>query len=298
MLKHKQFLNKCYNKIKIYSLKLILLKGEINLNILVCAKMVPNTTQMSIDPVTNRLVRHGVNSLLNPADACALEKALKLKDSYGATVTIITMGNEDAKKILLDGMAAGADDCFLITDSLFGGSDTYSTAHILASVVKYLKEKENKEFDIILCGTKTIDGETAQTGPELAEQVGYSQVTSVIEILLVGKKIWAKQETDDYFNWLEMDFPTLLTIVNNDDKLRTPTLKKKREFEKIEVEILNFDKLKEFLNAEEIGLKGSPTKVLKSYTPSSARKNHIINGDTYEEKAHSLIKSLKEEGVI
>lgn len=268
------------------------------MNILVCAKMVPNTIQMAIDPVTNRLVRHGVNSLLNPADACALEKAFKLKDTYGATVTIITMGNEDAKKIIIDGMAAGADDGFLITDSLFGGSDTYSTAHILAGVVKYLKEEENKEFDIILCGTKTIDGETAQTGPELAEQLGCSQVTSVIEILLVGKKVWAKQETDDYFNWLEMDFPALLTIVKTDEKLRIPRLKRKREFEKMEVKVLNLEKLKEWLNMEEIGLKGSPTKVLNSYTPSSARKNHIITGDTYKEKAHFLIKSLKEEGVI
>lgn len=268
------------------------------MNILVCAKMVPNTTQMTIDPVTNRLVRHGINSLLNPADACALEKALKLKDTYGANVTIITMGNEDAKKIILDGMAAGADDGFLITDSLFGGSDTYSTAHILASAVKYLKEKENKEFDIILCGTKTIDGETAQTGPELAEQLGYSQVTCVTEILLVGKKIWAKQETEDYFNWLELDFPGLLTIVKSDEKLRIPNLKRKKEFESIGVKVLNLEKLKELLNVEEIGLKGSPTKVLHSYTPSSARKNHIITCDTCEEKVFSLVKCLKEEGVI
>ena len=141
------------------------------MNILVCIKQVPDTTEIKIDPVTNTLIRDGVPSIVNPFDAYALEMALRLKDQQDATVIVMSMGPPQAKSALKECLAVGADKAYLVSDRAFGGSDTLATSYILSRAIRAVEEKTGK-FDLIFCGKQAIDGDTAQVGPEIAEQLG------------------------------------------------------------------------------------------------------------------------------
>ena len=144
------------------------------MEILVCIKQVPDTTEIRIDPETNTLIRTGVPSIMNPFDAYAVEQALQLKEMTDGRVTVVTMGPPQAKSILGDALAMGVDDAYLVTDRKFGGSDTLATSYILASVARKLGP-----FDVILCGKQAIDGDTGQVGPEMAEHLDIPQITYV-----------------------------------------------------------------------------------------------------------------------
>ena len=144
------------------------------MNICVCIKQVPDTTEIKIDPVTNTLIRDGVPSIVNPYDTYALENAARLKDKDpSAKIVVISMGPPQAKNALKECLAIAADKAYLITDRAFGGSDTLATSYILASAISHIEKTEGK-FDCIFCGKQAIDGDTAQVGPEIAEHLGYS----------------------------------------------------------------------------------------------------------------------------
>ena len=165
------------------------------MNIIVCVKQVPDTTQIRLNPETKTLVRDGVENILNPYDAEALETALILKDKYGAKVTVVTMGPPQAKDILKDAIALGADDAYLLTDRVVAGSDTLATSMALAALVKNLGE-----YDLILCGREAADGCTAQVGPEMAEHLGIPQVTSALKVEFTDGRFVVERETE---NWAE-----------------------------------------------------------------------------------------------
>ena len=148
------------------------------MNIVVCIKQVPDTTEIKIDPVKNTLIRTGVPSIMNPFDKNALETGLSLKDRYGGKVTVISMGPPQAKAVLREALAMGADEAYLVTDRAFGGSDTYATSYILSQAIKKLGA-----YDVILGGKQAIDGDTGQTAPSIAEHLGATRLTYVLEIL-------------------------------------------------------------------------------------------------------------------
>ncbi|MCI9242993.1 MAG: electron transfer flavoprotein subunit beta/FixA family protein, partial [Lawsonibacter sp.] len=167
------------------------------MNILLCVKQVPDTTEIKIDPVKNTLIRDGVPSILNPFDGYALEAAARIKDKDPSTkIVVVTMGPPQAAAVLKECLAIAADKAYLVSGRTFGGSDTLATSYILSNAVKLVEETEGK-FDAIFCGKQAIDGDTAQVGPELAEHLGYPQVTYGLEAEADGDTLKVRKEVEE-----------------------------------------------------------------------------------------------------
>lgn len=181
------------------------------MNILVCIKQVPDTTEIKIDPVKHTLIREGVPSIVNPFDACALEMAVRLKEKEGGKVIVVSMGPAQAKNALKECLSVGADQAFLVTDRAFGGSDTLATSYILSRAIAAVEAKTGEKFDLIFCGKQAIDGDTAQVGPEIAEHMDLPHVTLATAVEMVDGKLHVTRDTDEghdlvefpYLHWLQ-----------------------------------------------------------------------------------------------
>ncbi|HOA19547.1 MAG TPA: electron transfer flavoprotein subunit beta/FixA family protein, partial [Sedimentibacter sp.] len=171
------------------------------MNIVVCIKQVPDTTEVRIDPKTNTLIREGVPSIINPDDKAGLEAALRLKDEYNAHVTVLTMGIPNAEDALREALAMGADEAILITDRAFGGADTLATSTTLAAAIK------NLDYDLIITGRQAIDGDTAQVGPQIAEHLGLVNISYAEDIKIDGDKIIVKRQYEDRYHLLKTKLP-------------------------------------------------------------------------------------------
>ena len=178
------------------------------MNILVCIKQVPDTTEIRMDPKTNTLIRAGVPSTVNPFDKYALEAAVQLRETLGGTVTAMTMGPAQAAQALRECYALGADRMVLVSDRRFGGADTYATSYTLAQAVRALGG-----FDLILCGRQAIDGDTAQVGPMLAEHLGLPQLTCACAITIEDGAIRIRQEGERAYRVLRAPLPAVVTVV-------------------------------------------------------------------------------------
>ncbi len=265
------------------------------MNILVCAKQVPDTTEIRIDPVKHTLIRDGVPSILNPFDSYALEMALRIRDSVGGRVTVLSMGPAQAKNMLRECLSVGADKAWLCTDRVFGGSDTLATSFILSSAVKALEEREGK-FDLILCGKQAIDGDTAQVGPEIAEHLGYPQVTYAVEIAAGDGSVTVKREAENGWEQILVKTPCLITATKPAFDLRFPTLKGKMNARKAEIPHLTNEEL--HLDVSRTGLKGSPTKVKSTFTPPVKEGGVIIQEDSDEQSARRAVAQLSTAHII
>lgn len=235
------------------------------MKIYVLVKQVPNTTEMQVDKETGTLKRDGVETIINPDDLAALEEALQIKDSLGAHVTTITMGPKKAEGMLQELLGYGADEVVLLSDRVFAGSDTLATSTILSS---YLKDKE---YDLIIAGRQAIDGDTAQVGPQIAELLGINQITYVTDIVEVTEeKIIVDKETDDSIITLESSFPILLTMLSEANTPRYMNVKNIVDgFDKV-ISVVTNEDIKAPIS--KIGLKGSPTKVKKTFTKEATKK--------------------------
>jgi len=256
------------------------------MDILVCIKQVPDTAEIKIDPVTNTLIRAGVPSIVNPFDKNALEAAVQLKEAQGGSVTVISMGPPQAKVALKECLSVGADKAVLISDRLFGGSDTFATSYILASAIKKLGK-----FDLILCGKQAIDGDTGQIGPEIAEHLGITQVTFVAKIEVKDDAIIVNREHDEGYEVIEAKFPVVCTVVKSINEPRYASIKSKMKANKAVIEELTVADLPE-LDQTKIGLKGSPTRVKKSFTPPRKESGIRIQEETGRESAVKLFDIL------
>lgn len=176
------------------------------MNIIVCIKQVPDTTEIKIDPVKNTLIREGVPSIMNPDDKGGLELALRFKDKYGANVTVISMGPPQADVILREAFAMGVDRAILLSDRKFAGADTLATSYALAGAIKTM------DYDLIIAGRQAIDGDTAQVGPEMAEHLGLPQVSYVMDAERKGDNLIVKKENEDSIQVLEVEGKCVLTV--------------------------------------------------------------------------------------
>lgn len=255
------------------------------MSILVCVKQVPDTTEIRIDPATNTLIRSGVPSIVNPFDAYALETAVRLKERTGGTVTVISMGPAQAAAALRECLSVGADRAVLVTDRAFGGSDTLATSYILSGAIRYLGG-----FDIIFCGKQAIDGDTGQVGPEIAEHLGLAQVTYVCDVSWEDGTLVAKRENEGGHEYIQPQLPAVLTVIKTDYEPRYPTIKSKMAANKAKIETITAAELN--LNAEHIGLKGSPTKVKKTFVPQHQKNCVRIQRDTAAQAAQELLEHL------
>ncbi len=267
------------------------------MNICVCIKQVPDTTQIRIDPETHTLVRAGVPSIVNPFDGYALEAAVRLTErNGGGTVVVLSMGPEQAVSALRDCLAVGADEGFLVTSRKFGGSDTLATSYILSSAIRKIEKIKGKPFDLILCGKQAVDGDTAQVGPEMAEHLGIPQVTYALNLAEKGGSLRVRRETDNGVAIVETRLPALVTVAKLPFEPRYPNIQAWKRARHAEVRILSEEDLE--LDVSRCGLKGSPTRVVSTYVPVREKKGLRITGETMDETAEKLFGELIRAGKL
>lgn len=260
------------------------------MKIIVCIKQVPDTTEVRLDPKTGTLIREGVPSIINPDDKAGLEAALRLKDLYGAHVTAISMGPFQAETALREALAMGADHAVLVTDRLFGGADTWATSSTLASAIRKF------EYDLIITGRQAIDGDTAQVGPQIAEHLGIPNVSYTEEMELDGDSLKVKRQFEDRSHQIKVSFPCLITALAELNAPRYMTAGGIFDaWESKEIQILSRVDLD--VADGDIGLKGSPTRVFKSYTKPLKGKGTVVTLDP-QESAAWLVEQLSKEYIV
>ncbi len=259
------------------------------MNIVVCIKQVPDTTEVRIDPKTGTLIREGVPSIINPDDKNALEEALVLKEKYDAKVTVISMGPPQAEKALREALAMGADDAILITDRAFAGADTLATSRALAAAIK------NLDYDIVFAGNQAIDGDTAQVGPEIAEHLNIPQVTYVEKLSVEGEELKVRRALEDGYETIRVKMPVLLTAIKDLNAPRYMHMKYIFEAFKKDIKTWTADDIN--IDKSLLGLAGSPTKVKKSATKEAKGQGESINMPPKEAAAYAASK-LKEKHYI
>ncbi|WP_301859519.1 electron transfer flavoprotein subunit beta/FixA family protein [uncultured Megasphaera sp.] len=270
------------------------------MEILVCVKQVPDTAEVKIDPVKHTVIRAGVPNIFNPFDQNALEAALQLKDAdKEVKVTLVAMGPDQAKDVLREGLAMGADDAYLVSDRKLGGSDTLATGYALAQAIKKIAaDKGIAQFDLILCGKQAIDGDTAQVGPQIACELGIPQITYAAELKVDGTTVTVKQQNEEGYIITEAQFPVLVTAVKELNEPRFPTIRgtmkaKRREIPTLDAAAIGADDA-------QIGLSGSPTKVRKIFTPPQRTQGLVlkVEDDNSQEIVDQLVEKLTAAKIV
>jgi electron transfer flavoprotein beta subunit len=266
------------------------------MNILVCVKQVPDTTEIKINPETNTLIREGVPSILNTFDGFALEMAARIKDEdKETTIVVMSMGPAQAGDALKACLSVGADKAYLIGDNAFSGSDTLATSYILSKAIKTVEEKEGP-FDLIFCGKQAIDGDTAQVGPELAEHLNYPQVTCATDVFVEEGKVKVNRETENGKEVWETALPAVVTVTKPAFDPRYPSIKSKMAANRATIPVLTVNDVTAEL--ERCGLKGSPTKVKKIFVPPRKTGGTMVSEETPQKSAAKLATLLSDAGLV
>ena len=259
------------------------------MNIVVCVKHVPDTTVVKIDPKTGTLIREGVPAIINPEDKHALEGAIQLKEQVGGKVTVHSMGIPNAKAALREALCMGADEAVLLTDWVLGGADTLATSKALAGLIKIF------DYDLIFAGRHAIDGDTAQDGPEIAEHLGIPQVTYVQNVEVKGDTLLVNRALEDGHQLVEVKTPCLLTAIEELNEARYMNVSRIFETSDDEIKVMTAADID--VDASELGLNGSPTKVKKSMTKEVKGAGELVKEAPKEAVAYVLGK-LKEKHYI
>jgi len=261
------------------------------LNIVVPRKQGPEMTEGQFDEETGRLIREGVAAIINPFDEYAIEEALRIRENHGGTVKALTMGPPWAADALRDAIAMGADEGWLATDRAFAGADTWATSLTLAKCIEHMGAP-----DLIICGLKTTDGDTGQTGPELAEHLDIPHVCYVSEITEIGGgRVVLKRNLDEGVETLEAPIPLLITVGKDINQPRLATLRGRLKAKKAEIREITNEDLK--MPPDEVGLDGSFTRVVKVFEPEAPEAGEVVEG-TPDELADAILAKLQECKVI
>ena len=262
------------------------------MNICVCIKQVPASSNVKINPENGTLVRDGNNTKMNPYDLYAIETALRVKEMKDSQVRAITMGPPAATAILEEAVWMGCDDGYLLTDRKFAGADVVATSYTLSQGIKYMGK-----YDLVVCGKQTTDGDTAQVGPQIAEHLGIPQVSYLEDLKYDGNKTFRiKKQLEDGYQMVEVESPCLLTCLASAVKPRYMSVKGIVEAWDKEVEIWTEEKID--VSEEKLGLKGSPTKVKKAGAKEMKAAGQVHDGLSPEEAADLIIAKLKEKYII
>jgi electron transfer flavoprotein beta subunit len=262
------------------------------MRIVVCIKQVPDTNEVKLDPVTNTLIREGVPGIINHDDKSGIEAALRLREKTGGTVTVLCMGPPQADTALREALAMGCDEAVLVSGREFGGSDTWATASIISAALAKIG------YDVVITGRQAIDGDTAQVGPQIAETIGVPQVSYVEELNVEGDKLVVKRQFEDRYHIIEVKPPCLLTALSELAEPRYMHVGGIVDAYQKEVRVLGFDDLKDRLNPDFIGLKGSPTNVVKSFTKQAKGAGTILSDVSADEAVAAIIQKMEERHII
>lgn len=259
------------------------------MNIVVCVKQVPATTEVKIDPETNTLIRQGLESVINPYDTHGIEEALRIREQVGGKVTALSMGIPSVTEMLKDTFALGVDQAILLTDRRLAGADTLATAYALASGVK-----RTKDFDLVICGKQATDGDTAQVGPSVAEKLNIPHVTYVQKIEEIGPGyIRCNRVTDDGREIVEVALPAVITVVKGINAPRLPSIAGIRKALTADVSVWNVDDVE--VDESLVGMKGSATWVIKTFVPQYSTQCKMMPGGV-RAQAKALVDELMERG--
>lgn len=262
------------------------------MNIIVLIKQVVATTNVKLNPETGTMIRDGVESILNPFDEYAIEEALRIKDKLGGKVTVVTMGPAQAKEVIRKAIGMGVDEGILVTDRALAGSDTWATAYTLSQVLKKIGD-----YQLIITGKQAVDGDTAQVGPEMAACLDLPMIAWVRKIEeITDKAIRAQRLMDDGYDVLESPLPALISVVKEINVPRLESLKGKMRAKKHEPATWGVADLPDF-DLIQVGLKGSPTRVMKTFTPQRQYNSEIIGGEP-PQAAASLYQKIKAMNIV
>jgi electron transfer flavoprotein beta subunit len=259
----------------------------------VCIKQVPATTEVKFDPETNTLIREGVESQINPFDLYALEEAVRVKERLQeqgeeSTLTVLTMGPPQAEEALREAISLGADDAILLSDRAFAGADTWATSYTLARALLKL------EPDLVFCGMQAIDGDTGQVGPGIAVHMDYAQATYVAKIESLDKrKAVVKRLLENGYEVCSVRPPAVLTVVKEINEPRTPSLRGKMNAKKVVIPVWKPADIE--APEDKLGLQGSPTQVIKVFSPPHREGGEKWAGapDELADKMCGLLKELE-----
>ncbi|MBQ2326160.1 MAG: electron transfer flavoprotein subunit beta/FixA family protein [Clostridia bacterium] len=245
------------------------------MKIAVCIKQVPSSNEVRLDPVTNTIIRDGRQSVVNPFDTFAIEEAVRIKEKLGGEVVVLSMGIPDTERLLRDACSRGADRGVLLSDRAFAGADTLATSYALSLWCRQY------EPSLILCGKMAVDGDTAQIGPELAEHLGIPHITDVCEVIdITREKITVRKDTGEGSMVLECPLPALITVLKDINLPRMANIPGVRYGHEASVQIITAADLSADLT--KVGLSGSPTQVVRTFTPQRSSVATPVEGDLDE----------------
>ena len=275
----------------------------IKINIVVCIKQVPGTTEIKIDSQTHTLIREGIESIINPFDTYAVEEAVRIKERIAqkgkeglwgqeSKVIAMTMGPPQAENILREAISVGVDTGVLLSDRAFAGADTLATSFTLAKAIRKL-ELELGRINLILCGKQTLDGDTGQVGPELAQQLNLPFLGYVIEVMEIDKKYFKlKRLMEDRYEVFRVPLPAVISLSKGINEPRVPSLRGAMRAKSAPIIVWRASDLN--VKSEEVGLSGSATQVIRVFSPHIERQSEIFTGDvdTLVEKLTEKLQSL------
>ncbi|GFP30548.1 electron transfer flavoprotein beta subunit [Candidatus Hakubella thermalkaliphila] len=278
----------------------------IEINIVVCIKQVPGTTEIKIDPQTNTLIREGIESIINPFDTYAVEEAVRIKERIAqqskegfsgpeSKVIAITMGPPQAENILREAISVGVDIGVLLSDRALAGADTLATSFTLAKAIRKL-EREFGKISLILCGRQTLDGDTGQVGPELAQQLNLPCLGYVIEVMEIDNKYFKlKRLMEDRYEVFRVPLPAVISVSKGINEPRVPSLRGAMRAKSAPITVWRVSDLD--VKSEEVGLSGSATQVIKVFSPHIERQSEIFTGDV-DTQVEKLTQKLQSLGVV
>jgi electron transfer flavoprotein beta subunit len=259
----------------------------VELNIVVCIKQVPGTTSIKIDPDTNTLVREGVESIINPFDCYALEEGVRLKERYSGKVTAISMGPPQAEQALREAISLGADEGIRLSDRALAGSDTWATAYVLSRAISKIGD-----CDLVVCGRQTLDGDTGQVGPELAEMLALPFVAYVSKVEDIADGCMRVQRmVEEGYETIEMPLPGVITVVKEINVPRLPSIRGTMKSRTAEIPVWTADDIG--VDPSEAGVAGSATRVVRIFFPQRTHRSEMLEGSP-EEQVDQLVQKLEE----
>ncbi|MEE9366782.1 MAG: electron transfer flavoprotein subunit beta/FixA family protein [Dehalococcoidales bacterium] len=261
------------------------------MNIVVCLKQVPGTTQVKIDPETNTLIRQGIENIINPFDNYVIEEGVRLRERFGGRVTAISMGPPQAETALREAISLGVDEGILLSDPAFAGADTWATSYTLSAAIRRLGQ-----CDLVICGRQTLDGDTGQVGPQLAEMLDVpfvAYVSGIEEIADGGMRV--RRMVEDGYEVMESPLPAVLTVVKEINTPRLPSLRGLARSKSAAIPVWGAGEID--IDKDKVGLSGSFTRVIRIFTPQRVCQGEIFQGDL-ENQVDCLIGRLKDNGLL
>ena len=261
------------------------------MNFIVCIKQVPGTTEVRIDKETNTLIREGVESIINPFDTYAIEEGIRLRERFGGRTTVITMGPQQAQEALREAISVGVDDCILVSDRAFAGSDTLATSYILSKAITKVGE-----HDLIITGKQTLDGDTGQVGPGIAQRLGtpfVGYVSQIEEITDGGMRV--QRMVDEGYEIIETPLPCVISVTKEINVPRLPSIRGTMKAKSAEIPVWSAQDLD--IEADKVGVGGSPTRVIHIWSPKRERQSQMMEGKPDSQVAQ-LLEKLGESNII